>query len=203
MYKLYEMAYSGHSHRVRLFLSLLGQDYESRPVSLRDGEHLTDAYKKINPFGKIPVLDDDGHLVRESNAILVYLALKHKAREWYPVDDPARAAEVQMWLNVAANDILQGPAKAWIATMFVPDETAVRDGLEASRKLLGVMDGLLDGRDWLVGDGPTIADVANYSHISKGPLIGLDLEPYLNVLRWQKNIEALPRFIAMPTPEKY
>ena len=203
MYKLYEMAYSGHSHRVRLFLSLLGLAYESRPVSLRDGEHLTADYKKINPFGKIPVLDDDGHLIRESNAILVYLALKHGAKNWYPVDDPARAAEVQRWLNVAANDILQGPARAWIATMFVPDETAVREGLEAARKLLAIMDVHLEGRDWLAGDGPTIADVANYSHISKGPLIGLDLTTWPNVLRWQRNIEALPGFIAMPTPENY
>jgi glutathione S-transferase len=200
MYKLYDLSLSGHCHRVRLFLDLLGLNYEAVPVDLLSGEHLQEPHLKRNPFGKVPVLDDDGHLVRESNAILVYLALKHKARDWYPVDNPAAAAEIQQWLNVAANEVLQGPAKAYVARVFGGGDDAWKEGVENSHKLYAVLDPLLDGRDWLVGVHATLADIALYSYISRAPIAGVDISGYTNIQRWLDNVEGLAGFVAMPDP---
>ncbi|WP_321393059.1 glutathione S-transferase family protein [Emcibacter sp.] len=201
MYKLYDLSLSGHCHRVRLFLNLLGLDYEAVPVDLLSGEHLQEAYLKRNPFGKVPVLEDDGYLVRESNAILVYLALKHRARDWYPVvDDAKTAAEIQQWLNVAANEVLQGPAKAYVARVFGGGDEAWNEGVENSHKLYALMEPLLEGRDWLVGDHGTLADIAMYSYISRAPIAGVDISGYANIQRWLDNVEGLEGFVAMPDP---
>ena len=200
MYKLYDLSLSGHCHRVRLFLDLLGLDYEIVPVDLLSGEHLQQDHLKRNPFGKVPVLDDDGHLVRESNAILVYLALKHRARDWYPIDDAKTAADIQQWLSVAGNEILQGPAKAYVARVFGGSDAEYNEGVENSHKLYAVLDPLLGGRDWLVGDRATLADVALYSYISRAPLAGVDISTYGNLQRWLNNVEGLSGFVAMPDP---
>ena len=77
MIKLYRHALSGHSHRVEMFLSLLDLDYSLIDVDLMNGEHKTEQFLKLNPFGQVPVLDDDGVIIFDSNAILVYLAEKY------------------------------------------------------------------------------------------------------------------------------
>ena len=98
--KLYHHPISGHAHRARLFLSLLGLDHELIVVDLLQGEHKSPEFLKLNPFGQIPVLDDDGTVVSDSNAILVYLAKKYGRSDWLP-EDPSGAAAVQRWLSVA------------------------------------------------------------------------------------------------------
>lgn len=200
MYKIYDLSLSGHCHRARLFLDLLGLPYETVPVDLMSGEHLGEDYRKRNPFAKVPVLDDDSHLIRESNAILVYLALKHKARNWYPVEDAKTCAEIQQWLNVAANEVLQGPAKAYVARVFGGSDEVYKEGVENSHKLYAVMDPLLEDRDWLVSNRPTLADVAMYSYISRAPIAGVDISAYANLQRWLENVEGLSGFVAMPDP---
>ena len=74
--KLYYGPLSGHSHRARLFLSLLGMDYEPVELNLRAADHKTAEFLRLNRFGEVPVLDDDGTIIVDSNAILVYLAKK-------------------------------------------------------------------------------------------------------------------------------
>ena len=74
--KLYDMQRSGHAHRVRLFLSLLEQRYESIPVNLLAGEHRSPGFLAMNPLGQVPVLVDDDVVITDSTAALVYLAHK-------------------------------------------------------------------------------------------------------------------------------
>ena len=203
MYKLYDLALSGHCHKVRLFLNILGQDYETVPVDLLAGEQHSEAYLRLNPFGTVPVLVDGSTVIRDSNAILVYLALKHQAeaaRDWYP-RDAQTAAEVQQWFNISANQVLHGPAKAYIATVFTGDTNEHVLAVKNSHKLYAIMDPLLAGRAWLVGGQPTLADIANYSYISRAPIAGVDLSPYDNIRRWLKNVENLDGFLAMPLPD--
>lgn len=94
MIKLYRHALSGHSHRVELMLSLLGLDFELVDVDLAGGAHKTPEFLAKNPLGKVPAIDDDGVVVWDSNAILVYLAGKYGDEQWLP-GDPARAAAIQ------------------------------------------------------------------------------------------------------------
>ena len=95
--KLYRFALSGHAHRAELALSLLGLPHELIDVDLRAGEHKKPDYMARHPFGQVPLLDDDGHVVWDSTAILVYLATKFDtAGRWLPHDAAGRAA-VQAW----------------------------------------------------------------------------------------------------------
>lgn len=191
--KLYHHPLSGHAHRARLFLSLLGVAHEAIEVDLKAGAHKRPEFLALNPFGQVPVLDDDGTVVSDSNAILVYLARKLGRAEWLPVDAEGEAA-VQRWLSVAAGELAYGPAAARLVTVFGakfnPEEVIGR-----AHTLLGRLEAHLAGRDWLVGQHPTIADVALYSYLARAPEGNVDLSGYANVNAYLRRIEALPGFV--------
>lgn len=192
--KLYHHPLSGHSHRARLFASLLGLDAELIEVDLLAGEHKQPAFLALNPLGQVPVLvDDEGTVVADSNAILVYLARKHGRTDWLPEDAVGEAA-VQRWLSVAAGELAFGPAAARLVTVFGsrhnPQEVIAR-----AHALLGNLERHLQHRDWLVGNGPTIADVALYSYLSSAPEGNVDLAAYPRVRALLSRIENLPGFV--------
>ena len=194
---LYGFKLSGHSHRAELMLSLLGLPYDFRQVDLPGGEQRGEAFLRLNAFGTVPVIDDGGTVVGDSVAILVYLALAYDpARRWLPAD-PAEAAAVQRWLSAAQGPIANGPALLRIAKAF-----GVQMDLERPRQLtariLGLLDAHLAERSFLVGGGPSLADVAIYSYVAASPEGGVDLAPYAAIGAWLKRIEGLPGFIPMP-----
>ena len=91
--KLYRHALSGHSHRVELFLSILGLPYELIDVDLKAGAHKKPEFLARNPFGQVPVIEDGDAVVFDSNGILVYLASKYDAGgQWLPRDAVAAAS---------------------------------------------------------------------------------------------------------------
>lgn len=191
--KLYYHPLSGHAHRARLFLGLLGLDHDLVEVDLMAGAHKTPEFRALNPFGQVPVLvDDDGTAIADSNAILVYVAKKNARTDWLP-EDAAGAAAIQRWLSVAAGEIAYGPAAARLVTVFGskhnPDEVIGR-----AHGLLKAMEAHLQDREWLVGDRPTVADVAVYSYIARAPEGNVDLADYPEVRALLRRIEALPGF---------
>ena len=191
--KLYSFELSGHAHRARLFLSLIGAEHEVIEVDLAGGEHKQPAFLALNAFGQVPVLDDAGTIIPDANAILVYVARKFGRFDWLPLDEEG-AARVQRWLSVAAGELASGPAAARLVTLFGAglDAEAV---IARSHRLLKIVDSELAGRHWLVGGHPTIADVAQYSYIARAPEGNVDLVSYRNVLGWLERIEALPGFV--------
>ncbi|MGW8393060.1 glutathione S-transferase family protein [Pseudoduganella sp. HUAS MS19] len=190
--KLYYHPISGHAHRAHLFLSLLGLDFELVEVDLLKAEQKTAAFLKLNPFGQVPVLEDDGVVIADSNAILVYLATRYGNAGWLP-QDPVGAAAVQRWLSVAAGEIASGPATARIIQLFKkPLDPA--EAIARAHRILGLVEGSLAGREWIAGGGPTIADIALYSYIARAPEGNVDLSAYAGVNAWLERIEALPRF---------
>ena len=194
--KLYHLPLSGHAHRAVLFASLLGLAPELVEVDLAAGEHRTQAFLALNPFGQVPVLEDDGVIVADSNAILVYLAKKLGRTDWLP-EDPAGAAAVQRWLSVAAGELAYGPAAARLITVFGarlnPEEVIAR-----AHVLLERLEAHLANRDWLAADHPTIADVALYSYLAGAPEGNVDLAPYTAVRAFLQRLEALPGFVPFP-----
>jgi glutathione S-transferase len=191
--RLYYYPLSGHAHRAHLFLSLIGADFELVEVDLMAGEHKTPEFLKLNPFGQVPVLEDDGVIVSDSNGIMVYLARKFGKTDWLP-EGVIEAAQVQRWLSVAAGELAYGAAAARLITVF----GAKRDADEVIGRgaaLLTILEGLLAGQAWLVADRPTIADVALYSYTARAPEGNVDLQPYPAVRAWLARIEALPGFV--------
>ena len=104
--KLYNFPKSGHAHRIELMLSLLALPTELVFVDLAAGAHKQPEFLALNPFGQVPVIDDNGTVIADSNAILVYLAKKYDNGAWLP-EDPVAAAAVQRWLSVG-NRIRRG-----------------------------------------------------------------------------------------------
>ena len=194
--KLYRHALSGHSHRAQLLLSLLGLNAELVDVDLAAGEHKQAEFLARNRFGQVPVLEDGDTVIADSNAILVYLAERYDAsNSWLPVD-PVAAAEVQRFLSTAAGQVAFGPAAARLVNVFGAALDHKR-AIEVAHTVLGVLESHLDGRDWLVGNSPTIADVANYAYIAHAPEGDVTLDNYPNVRTWLGRIETLPGFVPM------
>jgi glutathione S-transferase len=191
--KLYHHPLSGHAHRVHLFLSLIGLAHELVPVDLAAGAHKAPEFLKLNRFGQVPVLDDDGTIVSDSNAILVYLAKKHRRTDWLP-ETPEGAASVQRWLSVAAGQIAFGPAAARLVTLFGAKFDA-EEVVGRAHAVLKVIDGELADRTWIAASHSTIADVALYSYIARAPEGNVDLSAYRHVQAWLARIEKLPGFV--------
>ena len=194
--RVYSFELSGHAHRVRLMLSLLGLPHEVIDVDLAGGEQKRAEFLERNVFGQVPVIEDGELTLADSNAILTYLALKYDdQRRWLPVG-AAEQAQVQRWLSVAAGALAYGPAAARIAVVFQrPDNPQSRTIAE---RLFATMELHLASREWLAADHATVADVAMYSYTSHAPEGGVLLEPFPHIRAWLARVEALPRFVGMP-----
>jgi glutathione S-transferase len=193
---LYRHALSGHSHRVETFLSILGLPADIVDVDLANGAHKQADYLAKNRFGQVPVLEDGSDTLSDSNAILVYLATRYDAsRTWLP-EDLVAAAEVHRFLSVAAGKIAYGPAAARLVNVF--GATLDHDNaINTAHAVLADLDAHLAGRNWLVAEQPTIADIANYAYIAHAPEGDVSLEDYANVRAWLQRIEQLPGFVPM------
>lgn len=195
MITLYDVALSGNCQKVRLALSMLGLAHELVPVDFMAGEHKREAFLELNPLGQVPVLVDGDVLLRDSQAILVYLARQYGG-DWLP-DDAADQGRVAQWLSSTANEIACGPAAARLCCLFEQ-----RDGLAAAQAqanaFLSVLEAHLEGQDWLECGRPTIADLACYPYVALAPEGEIELRPYPAVRAWIGRVEALPGYVAMP-----
>ncbi|MET0052501.1 MAG: glutathione S-transferase family protein [Candidatus Thiodiazotropha sp.] len=192
---LYDMALSGNCYKVRLLLSMLGLEYTRVPINTREGETLTDEFKRINPRGQIPVLVDDGEVIWDSMAILVYLAEKYGDASWLP-KDPLSQARVMQWLAVSENELLYGLARARITVILNKPfdlDQCHRDALSG----VEAMEQRLTAQDWLALDHPSLADVACYPYTSLAEEGRFSLDPYPAIRRWLKRVETLSGWRAM------
>jgi len=195
--RLYGSSVSGHAHRARLFLALLGLPFEWIEVDLPAREQRKPEFLRLNAFGQVPVLVDGNLTVADSNAILVYLNERYAddPGRWLP-RDPFGAAQVQRWLSVAAGPLASGPAAARVIVLFgLPRDPA--DTIARSHDLLRVMDAELGERDFLAGPGATLADIANCTYVAHAPEGNVSLEAYPRVRAWLARVEALPGFVPM------
>jgi glutathione S-transferase len=194
--KLYELERSGNCYKVRLFLSLLGLPYDRITVDLAKGEQHKPEYLALNPLHQVPLLIDGDVVVRDSQAILVYLAAKHGQGQWYPAD-PVGMGAVQQWLSYTSNEILNGLATTRAIKLGIrPGDLAKAQ--EVSRGILAQLEQALTGQDWLALGTPTIADIAAYPYVAMIPVGGIALEPYPHIQAWTARIEALPGYLALP-----
>ena len=198
--KLYDVEVSGNCYKIRLFLSLLNMDYELVPIAIAKGEQKSPAYLKKNPLGEIPVLEDENLVLRDSQAILVYLGLKYGKDDWLP-RKPDEMARVMQWLSTACNEIARGLADSRYHEKFKID-LDLEKAHEKSRAILTVMDNHLADKNWLELGRVTIADIACFPYIALAHEGGVSLDPYPNVQKWIARVKKLPNFIAMPGIEK-
>ncbi len=198
MLTLYDCLESGNGHKVRLLLSLTGRDYRLVLKDIHAGETRTAEFLAMNPNGKIPLLQlDDGRCLPESGAILHYLA---EGTPYLP-DDPFERARALAWIcwEQYSHEPNVAVARFWCHHL---EMTAERRALLAEKQekghaALALMNDHLAGRDWFVGERPTIADIALYSYTSVSEEGGIARDGYADLRAWLARIEALPGFIAM------
>lgn len=193
--RLYRHPLSGHAHRVELFLRLLGLPFETVDVDLLQGAQRDPAFLRLNPFGQVPVIVDGDLTLADSNAILVYLALRYdESGRWLP-RDPRGMATVQRWLSVAAGPLAYGPAAARVNALF--GRPADPKPAEIAATLFARMEEHLAVRSFLLGDTATIADLALYAYTAHAPEGGIALTPFPAIGRWLAGVVALPGFVGM------
>ena len=192
--KLHDYPLSGNSYRARLFLSLLGLSCELKHVELKQGEQRQPPFLALNPRGQVPTLEDDGTVVWDSLAILVYLARKYGGEQWLPLDANGMA-EVMQWLAVMHIET-NGLAKARTILKFgFPGNLDEAKAL--GRKGLDVMEKRLASHPWLALDRATIADVGCFPYVALAGEGGISLDEFPALRDWVWNVRHLPGFIGM------
>lgn len=197
---LYDLDVSGNCHKVRLFLSLIGQECTLESVAFMDGEHKGVEFTARNAFAELPVLVDGDLVLRDSQAILIHLARKYERADWYPLGGVGEA-RVAQWLMVAEGEIARGPNDARLHERFGYD-LDVDLARKKAHRILAILDDHLSSRDWLEVDRPTIGDVACFPYVALCAEGGVPLERYPAVLAWIGRIKSLPGFIGMPGIEE-
>lgn len=183
---------------------MLNIEYVSETVEFYPAqEHKADWFKKINPLGTLPVMLDGELILRDSAAILAYLASHYaKDTDWYPSNNPARLAQVIEWLAFA--DQLTGSvSQARLAEGFFYqlDAQACRN---KAHELFRLLDEHLwfaeqQNQNWLVpGDNPTIADIACFPYVMLSEEGSIMRQDYPAIRRWTDRVKRLPGFTVMP-----
>ena len=188
MLTLHDYLPSQNGWKARVVLGLLNIPYESRLVSIFQGESHTDAFLKLNPAGAVPVLElEDGRAIAESNAILIYLA---EGTLLLPADRFQRA-KVAQWLFFEQYHVepVIGSLRFWtLAGRLERNQAMVQAKREAGARTLAALERSLAGTPFLVGDTLTIADIAVYAYGHGAEDCGFALADYPAVLAWMGRV---------------
>ncbi|MBZ4422159.1 glutathione S-transferase family protein [Myxococcus sp. RHSTA-1-4] len=198
--RLYDYRPSANGYKIRLLLSWLDRSYELVPVDIFAGESHTEDFLRKNPDGRIPVLEPEpGRFLAESNAILLYLA---RGTPLLP-EDAFEQAQVHQWLFFEQNSLEPnvGTVRFWHLTgraARFPETFRLRT--ERGHEALAALERHLRGRTFLVGERPTVADIALYGFTHVAPDGGFDLGRYPAVTEWLARVKAVPGHIGPLAP---
>jgi glutathione S-transferase len=194
--KLYNVAYSGNSYKVRLLLAHLGIPYDIVEVDILKGESRTAEFLKINPNGRTPVLDDNGFILAESNAILAYLA---KGTKFLP-DDRQKFGLIFQWMffEQYSHEPFIATSRFWLQHKpDSPEKTALlaskRDGGWAALK---IMEEHLAKNNFFVSDY-SMADIALFAYTHVAHEGGFPLDDFSKIRAWIERVQAQPGFVPM------
>jgi glutathione S-transferase len=196
MIELYEFALSGNCHKVRLMLNFLGLSYKSSIVNGGAREHKSRDFLAKNPLGQLPVINDDGVVIRDSQAILIYLAHRYGGEAWWSNDAEA-LGKITAWLFTASNEVARGPNTLRLHHKFGRPINLV-EAEQVTETLLNIMEEHLSNHDWIALDIPTIADVALYPYIALAHEGKVDLSRFSSVVAWITRFKVLPGYVSMP-----
>jgi GST-like protein len=183
-----------NGHKVSIMLEEVGLPYEVRPIRLEENEQKEPWYVRLNPNGRIPTIvdrDNDGFVVFETGAILVYLAEKTGSPLW--PRDPKRRSQVLQWLmfQMAGVGPMQGQAHVFVR--YAPERIpyAITRYTEETKRLYTILDRRLEGRDYLC-DEYSIADIATWPWVRIHFWADVSIDDLPNLQRWRDRIRERP-----------
>jgi len=196
MLKLHDYLPSGNGYKIRLLLAHLDVPYELKEYNILKGETHTPEFLKLNPNGRIPVLElEDGRCVAESGAALYFLS---NGTDYLP-EEPFERAQVLQWMFFEQYSHEPNIATARYILDYLPKDNPRHETLPEKRKggyaALDVMEQRLTDHLWLATDTFTIADIALYAYTHVADEGGFDLSGYANINAWLDRIKTLPGHI--------
>ena len=212
MIRLHVFPPSPRAIKVIALKNFLGLEAEIRALDYFKAEHLRPQFAELNPNRRMPVLEEDGWVLWESNAILFYLASQTPGSALWP-REAREQADVVRWLSWESSHwdpawdmvITERVKKQFLVTRESgrrtegmtkdprpADSERLSEGTRYVIELARVLDAYLNSRQWLVGNGPTIADFAVASWIPSAEPAGLSLDGFEAVKRWYAAVERLP-----------
>jgi len=195
--KLYDSAVSGNCYKVRLLLTQLGMPFERQEVDVVDRSNRKELLGALNPALRVPTLVfDDGRSLGESNAILWYLG---DGTQYVPAD-PWDRAKVLQWLffEQYSHEPHVAVARFWLHVLGgPPSDEALAEKHRLGYVALDALEQGLDGREFLVGDRYSIADIALYAYTHVAGEAGLELERYPAIRAWLPRVAGQPGHVAI------
>lgn len=191
---LYGSFTSSSSYKPMLYLALAGLPFSFRTVNLKHGVQKQPDYLAVNRYGQVPALRHDNLTIVQSNVILDYLA---RATGYFAGQTTQQEWAAREWLSWEADNIT-AVAKVRHYSRFRQVDPAVMDYFRpAAEAAVGFLDNALRGRDWLVGDRPSIADIGCWGRMVFMAEGGMDIARWPHVQAWSRRLAALPGF-ALP-----
>jgi glutathione S-transferase len=196
MLTIYGADLSGPSNKVRFVANKLGLEYEYLRVNLMKEENKTEDHLKRHPAGKVPVIEEEGFKLFESNAIIKYLAGK-AGSSLYPEQAKARAI-VEQWIDFSSHHIGAAMNRVMFNRVLAPfmkmdiDERSLSDGLSFLDRFLPIVDNQLQANPYLAGSELTLADLCLLALIDPAEIANIDLSGYPSLSRWRGNLQGQP-----------
>jgi glutathione S-transferase len=196
--KLHVAPPSPRAFKVLAVARHLGLDFELVPVDILNGAHLRPEFEALNPNKKMPVLEDDGFVLWESNAIIQYLAAKKPEAGLLPSDPRGRADvsrwqfwEIAHWDPACATLIFERLLKKLFG-QGDPAPSQVEKGMADVRRFGGVLNARLAGRPFLGGDHLSLADFSVGAWLNYAQPAGYPIEDFREIRRWYAGLMELP-----------
>jgi glutathione S-transferase len=204
--KLHVFPPSPRATKVIALAQHLGLDCEICGVDLFKGEQARPEFAALNPNQRMPVLEDEGVVLWESNAILHYLASKRPASRLWPAD-AAGQSDVIRWLSwegahwtPACSILVFERVLKQASGQGEPDPAEIERGEQGFHRFASVLDGWLRSREWLVGDRLTIADFAVGAPMVMAEAARYPAQPYREMARWYGALASLPAWKSAIVP---
>jgi glutathione S-transferase len=192
--KLYGFDISTPCNKVRYVANKLGMDYEYIIINALEGEHKSEEHIKRHPAGKVPVINDDGFILFESNAIVKYLADKINS-PLYPKDLKQRAI-IDQWMDFINIHVANGVNKVFGNRIIFPkvgieiDERSIQDGLSFLDRFLPILDNQLKNNQYIAGDKLTLADFCLIACIDPLEVIQVEISLYSHLKAYREALMA-------------
>jgi len=201
---LYDYELSGNCYKVRLLLAMLGVPYTKHPIDFYPGrEHKSPWFLSLNPLGQLPVLKDEDYVLRDAQAILVYLASRYDPAEvWYPRANAPLLGSITAWLSFS--DAITSTASAARLHDGMFYDFDIEQCRAGAHRLFRILDEQLwiserSASGWICdGMSPTIADLAVFPYVQLSEEGGIPRRDYPAIRRWCDRVRSLPGFVTMP-----
>jgi glutathione S-transferase len=195
--RLYHHPMSSNARRARMTAVALGIEFDLVLIDLAKGEQRGPEFLRLNPKGKVPVLEDDEFILDESHAIMQYLAVRTPGQTLYPMAPRARAT-VNRWLFWSAQDFQPAVSVLNWENSVKPllgigpaDAREVQRGEQLVSQCARLLDSHLAGREWVAEEGITLADLALAAPLMSTERARLPVSEYANLQAWFRRVQAL------------